>query len=503
MRKKYAKLLVITAVILSFFLLSRYIYIRNILFQYGDSSFAEQILYNFRTGYHMSSTITDSTAQAYSTIWYKPSEYVCSSDLTVKENQFSVPHLYLISYFLIPFARLINVQMLVALLHAFSYFLPVVILVYFAKKRGVSWLEAGLLGILIIQHPLWVEGLRGQFYFNRLFLPFFALIVYELHARKHRPVLLTLFTLLALSTNEIYGIILFLFYLGSYVIFKKRDRSVLLLALASFLYSIFGILLIQKTFPSVSTQTGAFSDLFSVGLRGFLPYLEKMFFSVGTMKLLFVNFISFGLLLLLKPKYGVFALLFFIPNLLISVGGAEKTGWSTHYHIGYFIPLIWLSIEAYIHASSKKIAKIVLVGTIVVTMMFQYDTLLIKLKPSRLEIYRLAQQMNQFFKDSKKIFEYRNTLLSLVPTGASVSAPEAAMYNLYQRKIYLYPMNIDTADAVILRYYAENPEGKRIASVNYGQQDDNLDVCMFERMKKDRFKVENGTIVGNWIVIKK
>jgi len=484
-------------------LLSRYIYLRNILFQYGDSSFAEQILYNFRTSYYTSSSITDSIAQAYSSIWYKSAKEVCSKSLIVQEGRLSIPHLYFISYFLAPLTWLVDIQVLIATLHAVSHLLPVVILMYFARRRGLTWLEASLFGILIIQHPLWVEGLRGQFYFNRLFLPFFALIVYEIHARKHRLGLLLFFTILALSTNEIYGVILSLFFVISYFLYKKRDKSILVLALISFLYSAFGILFIQKIFPNASTQTGAFSDLFSMGLYGLLPYFERMFLSPGTMKLLLMNFISYGVLLLLKPKFGILALLFFIPNILISVGGAERTGWSTHYHIGYFVPLIWLSIEAYLYSNSKKIAKLLLIGTLLISTMFQYETILLKLKPSRFEVYRLIQQMNQFFKDEEKVLDYRNTLLSYVPAGATVSAPEAAMYNLYERKIYLYPMNIDSVDVVILRYYPENSEGKKIVSVNYGHQDENLDECIFERMKKNGFKMEDGVVVGNWIIIKK
>ena len=46
-------------------------------------------------------------------------------------------------------------------------------------------------------------------------------------------------------------------------------------------------------------------------------------------------------------RFGILALASMLPNLMVTVGGAEKTGFTTHYHAGYIPFLVGFAAVGY------------------------------------------------------------------------------------------------------------------------------------------------------------
>ncbi|MCL4386196.1 MAG: DUF2079 domain-containing protein [Cyanobacteria bacterium] len=497
------KIIVTILLFFLFLVLTWLLYYKNISFQFGDTTFAGQILSNFRHGnFLITNTFGDSIGYSMENIWYRPASYVCKQPLISTPYHGPWGHYYFIMFALIPLTFLFDIFLLVPALHAFIYTSIIFFVYFFSRERKLNIINSFLLTILITQHPLWELGLFGQFYFNRLFIPLCAFIIFLLSRKKSNYILLFVATILALSTNEIYGIVLFFVFTAFALLFHKKEKSKLIfLTIVSLLYSLIAIIIIQHTVGG-GTQVGFIKHTFSLNLFSTINNLVKNSLSQKTLIFLMVNIGFLGILSFTNLITGLTALIFLLPNIFVSIGGAEKTGWATHYHSGYFIPLIWLSIMgiSMLKSKSKYLISAIIIMVIIFSMFVNYDALSINKIPS-IKLYSLVKTIYSTYQTKKSIIDYRNKLRSAVGQGTSISAPEAIAYNLMDHKIYYYPMNIDFVDKVIFRYDPEKKDINRFYSINYGQQDDHLDECIIARMKKDGFDFTNPKVIGGWAVI--
>ncbi len=489
-----------------FLTLTWILYFFNISSQYGDTTFAAQILENFKRGnFSVSTSFTDSLDLSFKSIWYRSADYVCRQPLTVKPYSGPWGHYYFIMFALTPLTWIFNIYVLIAILQAFIYTSVLFFTFFFARDRKINLFNSILLTLLVTQHPLWQEGLFGQFYFNRLFLPFSAFAIWLMTRKKINYILLSIATILALSVNEIYGISLLLIFFGYGLFFNKKElKKFLILGFISGLFSILSISIIQLTVGPYTTQTGFIKETFSLNILRTLGNFFRNAWSQKAFIYLFVNIIFLGILSFASVQTTLLTLLFLLPNLLVNIGGAEKTGWSTHYHINYFIPLIWVSVIGFslIKLKNKLILPFMLVLLILISAYINPYNLTFEPKPAfmpEIVIYNFIY----FIKQKNILLIYRNKLRDAIGVNSSVSAPEAAVYNLSDHKIYYYPLNIDKVDKVIFRYFPEKKGLEKFSSINYGQQDNNLDKCIRKRMQQNGFDFEHPTIINSWAVIGK
>ena len=98
---------------------------------------------------------------------------------------------------------------------------------------------------------------------------------------------------------------------------------------------------------------------------------------------LFINLVYLGILAIAVPFNFLLVILFLLPNLFVNLGGAEKTGWSTHYHVNYFIPLIWLGIASLgkLRVKNKYIIPILLIVLIALSSIINPEDLSKRTKP--------------------------------------------------------------------------------------------------------------------------
>lgn len=482
------------------------LYFFNFTGQNADGTFAAQILSNFRVGnYSTSTTFGDSIGTSMKSIWYRSADFICKEPLIAKPLNESIGHFYFIMYALIPFTRFISIDILMALMQSIIYVSVLFFAYFFSRGRKINIINSLLITVLVSQHPLWSYGIFGQFYFNRFFLPFSAAVIWFLTRKKINYFLLSVVTILALSVNEIYGVVLLIIFIGYGIFFNKKEfKKLLILGFVSGLYSLITMNIILQTVGPQATQTGFIKQTFNLNILRTLNKLISNAFSQNSLIFFSVNFIFLGIFSFSGFKTALLAFLLLLPNLLVNIGGAEKTGWSTHYHINYFVPLVWLSIVGFsqIKFRNKVTGSLILSCLILITLFidpynFKFGS------QSNLQIIKMLKLFNYDIRENKKIIAFKKNLRVAVGYKTRISAPESIVYNLLDHEIYYYPLNIDNVDKVIFRYFPDKKGEERFSSINYGQQDENLDKCIIERMKKNNFDFTNPAIVDGWAVIGK
>ncbi len=493
------------AVILgSWITLTYTLYFYQINTQLADTTFIAQILQNFRHTPIMQTSMGNSIVESMDIIWGKPADYVCTLPLTTHFTNMPWFHYYFALYLLMPLAWIINIPILLAGVQAAIYLSVLLFTYYFARKHNLSRLGAILLLALVAQHPLWIEGLYGQFYVNRLFLPFSALFIWLIEKKKINYYALALAGIMAISTNEVYGIAIATIIVSYFWINKVVDRKLCLLAGAFIIYSFVSMSLIQRNLGLTLPQTDFLSKTAGGGIGTLISRLTTDLLDQKTLIFLGVNLVSIGVLAILSVRSILPFFLILLPNLFINIGGAEKTGWSTHYHASYFVPLIWLSILGISRLNKhRRLQLTLLVGFIILTAWINPYTG--KLRDTPRYSFRDIYQKSRTYPSLSPVYlNFRERLEMAVGERQSVSLLEPLAYHLYSHQTYYYPHNIESVDSVILRYDPSEVGDERYSSISYGKQFDPLmDACILDRMKKDGYKLDNPTIVDDWAVIKR
>lgn len=499
----WERIYVIASTLAIWGLLAYFLFFLQIKNQLGDTAFVAQVLYNFKHTLQMQTTYYTSTTESIDHVWYKLATEVCAMDLESKFTNTPWGHHYFIAYLLIPIARVMDIPVMLAMLHAGIYTSVLLFAYLLARQKKLSIPLAILFTILVMHHPLWNQGLIGQFYFNRFFLPFCGFLILFLEKKKLKYALIFLICALAASTNEIYGITIFIVLMSYMWIYRKVDRTLLFFAGLLLVFGFVSTAYIQQHFPLRSTQTNTLGYLFGYGFYGMVQTIWMNVIDVKTQVFLMINMLAMGVfaffdLWLILPLFIVL-----VPNILVNLGGAEKIGWSTHYHIGYFIPLIWISLVGLSRMNDRPKLQTAFIGISLVFMIWVNPVTLQLNERPNIVIKRLIQSMQYHIQLDKIDLEFRRKLREAVGEGTTLSVPEAISYTLYDHTMYYYPMGIDTVNVVVLKFDETKTGDQRFSSINYGHQDPNLDLCIFERMKKGGFDFDNPTIVNNWVVIRR
>ena len=220
--------------------------------------------------------------------------------------------------------------------------------------------------------------------------------------------------------------------------------------------------------------------------------IENSLFKKETMIFVLVNLLSIGIFTLNSKKSFILFLLFLTPNLLVDIGGADKIGWSTHYQLSYFVPIVWVSIVGFSILYKKKKYDLLTMG-IILALCFNYyvDPYTLKFKKQVVGIQSINNYFKYYVKNGSSELEYRQKLRDAIGIGDVVSSPETAVYNLIDREIYYYPINIDTVDKVIFHYSKLDEKNNltidNLYTPNWGHQDNLLDSCIIQRMKRNNF----------------
>lgn len=427
----------------------------------------------------------------------------------VPERSLLLGHAYFVLYAIAPVTRVFPVRIVLLSLYVFS-FTGMVLLAYFMLRgKGVSIAGAALFSLLIMAQPAWWEGLLwGQFYPDRFFLlaglAFMALSTLgtvPAAGKISNRVWLFVAALACASINERGALVAGLFLLLYVLLYWKKpgQDGYFKLALSVGLLC-YGLLAVKLLLPTDASY-GSFLPTSLAGLVGvvqqprFLPLVTL--FVVVNAPLFF--------LALFEWRAAVIAAVLMLPNIFGNIGGAEKTGWATHYPSFFFPSLVWAALTGYSVLFRKATAKkqamaayAVAMGLVLFLSLLNPDSISINFSNlSKSFLPTFGEQASTYLFQSgarQRLQDAANAIEEAVPPNTVVSSVEAGMPLLYQnRTIEFFPKDIDNADYAVLG--ASEIDGKITydgAINDRGAADkEKFDDIVLARMKRDGYDLDH------------
>lgn len=431
-------------------------------------------------------------------------------------------HAYYILFAFSPLVWVVPVKTLGPLLHVLPFVLFVLIVYLFLRKQGVGCAASILFCILIIAHPNWSQALQGQYYVDRWFLPFglvLAILSYQLiWINKPRWPIFTI-CLVAVGTAAIHeraalSVGGFLIALCMLYIRDFNNRKYLALMLwMGFLLVVYA-LFIGMSFKGYDQPSNTDNYITFFSEMKLLPSLfNNEEINQNLTKFLAVNFLFLGLLSLAAPRMALIAFAAMLPNILGDIGGAEKTGWSTHYHTIYFPFIVLAAALGYIslchrfHNYTIKATALYTSVCIAIVGQLTFDPYPGKFNFTAGQIRNNALVMAYHFiteddtvNAQRFLADQRHQLAAAVPLGAVVTSEEGYFPVLYEgRTVLNYPIGIDTADYAVISY-AGLQDGKPFyappLSLLGSKMSKRIASCMYDRLIRAGYNVETPQIIS-------
>jgi hypothetical protein len=521
-------------------------------YTYGDTAFLIETLSNLASGAPATSSMLAQNAAEIELARVDLSVY-CQKGLEVGQfssdpyHLFSL-HAYVILYLIVPFVRLFGALNALSMFTALTFASIPGIAYVFLRKNGIPVYVAILAALICIIHPAWRISSGGQFYVDRFFISFallYAILLYHYFAlRQDDTDHLKVIFVGAVVTGVIGGL--------------TSERNMLILSMFSMTYA-----LAVKS----ATKRKAFIIGFSAiciayvflyfHLYGGTPdnaRVQKSLFSVASL----INAITrpgmgeylwFNLILLLFP--AVFAprmLIAVAPilaiNCFITVGGAEKNGWLTHYHSHYYGFLIAAFLIAIANTNCNTFSRVsalfhkflfpiliclalsivisfqrhykdqgifislwdyygrsqVLSGSLTHRDLFDkldyYHDQGIKISPSN------YHSRPQVLSASRTQIDMFDNIVDLVPVGMTITTTEWGMaaWYLHGNKVNLFPLGVGSNDYIMVQAEGEIPNIKLYSAVRYRADAIQANECFASIISDDYEKLSQQ---GTWVLFKK
>lgn len=448
-------------------------------------------------------------------------EVLCRNDLMptlpLQTNAFR-NHAYYILYLFVPFTWIMSAKTLSAILHVFPFVFFVLIIYLYLRNNQVSIVSAVLFCLLIIVHPNWSLAIQGQYYVDRLFIPIGLLIAisgFKIITADYKFRQFSYFIIITLLGSLVHeraaltagGFIIAISILHYYDYKSKINRKAMIVTgLLIVTYSF----LITRTFDGGAQESNydRYVEFFS-NMASVSSYFKTSAFKNGLILFLIVNVIFLGIFSFVYPGMALVAIAAMLPNIIGNIGGAEKTGWTTHYHSTYFPILVFCSSLGYVNlykryaiSQTKTLAFYALTGFMIVGQLifnpyiggpnFSIDQL-----KSNVIINNYKYLTEDATINSQKFnIEKRSQINSLIPKGVVVTAEEAFFPSLYEgRTVFNYPIGVDIADFAVITII-ENGNGVPMfnppISVNIEENNSIvLAKCMRDRLLNAGYDLEN------------
>ena len=403
-------------------------------------------------------------------------------------------------------------------LNIFSFLLFLFIAYKIARKNGIPVLAAVVTVIVIGLHPAWMWAIAGQPYVDRLFLPVGLLLFYFTDNRdKSLAPIVAVLVIAALIVEKT------MLYSGGFLVVysilhyreyaNKRDFLARLLL---------GVVVVMISFVVVKYYL---DNPYWKG--GNMPYTPAAIIDAlkaimanersfnGVISLLLVNAPLLLLALLFRPKLFLIGLVMLIPNLLGTIGGAEKTGYVTHYHSLYFPFVVYVFILGisglFKRLASSFIAIWIFSGYMLACAVFY---LLVGFTDNqKISFVNTASSRNYyaryFYNLSKDLSNYKRitTLIEEnIPLNATVTITEPVLPYVYKyQNVRYYPYDFENADFLIVTY--EKDAGQihyRGYSGYWGAQHSRtVNDCLEPRIKKAGYNIDSPIILSPTLALLK
>lgn len=450
----------------------------NFYYSQGDSAFFVDFIFNIAKTNKFESNI-------FSSFWYhssyltKSSEQYCK-DLNLHDlsnitniSMIKYNHAYLIAY---PISFLVKIGLTAHNVSALIFTLNWILIFYciynFLKKKIKIILSLFFL-FLLINWPPFLYGIYGQYYFDRLFiLPMILTIfLYYNFFENNKNYLLIIFLALLTSLIHERAALMMGFFLFFYSLLKTNFK--ILKNLKIFFIFALGIILIFYYFLySKFYQISYYEN--SVGLATMVHNFYRLFIDEEylnqTIKLLLVS-LPFFILSIPNIRLFIISVISIIPNVLITIGGAEKIGFSTHYH-SFYVPFLIASsaigITEFCSNGNKRFRfnkNFIIYTTLSLLLIFTlfYDFSKNKIISFSKTSYGKNLFIRNFFyvfTPSSYNFYYNNiylknfSLRSIIPDNNTISLDEYIMpfFSTSNFLFNFFPLGVGKVDYVIAPY---------------------------------------------------
>lgn len=438
-----------------------------------------------------------------------PVETVCQSDLERTETQtYNVfdNHAYTAIYPISLLTALAGPALTFAFLNALAHVLLLIIPFIFLRKQGGGVISSLAFVLCVALYPAWNYSAVGDYYLDRLYMPFALLSLYFMHTicrggeetdRRLLAGFVASTIMAALFTERaaimMMGEIIFFMLFFPHVRKSSGIRNamlVLLVLLGAYLFFYFGFV-----FKGIEGGGGLLDNALVV-LHDPLLRLH----APGLVPFMLVNLLFIGILVPFSGfRYIALVIGVMMPNLLISIGGAELNGWSTHYHAMYLPFLIFAASIGYmrlIRCFNTGIGHAglpLMVGIYILLVVGFLNPYTGKFEKHFLTSFKngVLGKISSYYFDPQHSYErYATGLLgdldAFIPQGTKVSAIEGVMPALYRsRSLSMYPVDMDSADYLVISGTATGGQVTSFSgAISYlGQmQMEALNQCLSQRM---------------------
>jgi hypothetical protein len=367
-------------------------------------------------------------------------------------------------------------------------------------------LAALFVGVIFLFQP-WAGNLVGQFYFDRLFFLPALLLVFFVHERLKTgkgglaPIVacVVICALISERTALMSGA-----FLIAYTILWRpaawRSRDAVILIGLGFVVLVY-LVLYAAFFQDSRYYT-------SIGLGSVTSALHDAFSPDGRLKAQTSKLIAMVLPMVALSIFNWRAFLLtvgaLLPNFLVTVGGAEKTGVTTHYHMPYLpfvvagaaIGVVGLIDLARRAGGWRGVWRQGMVGCGLAAIgaygyFFDLTNLASPVAftatPNQAQFAALAPlddwPLIQIAKSRRDFFQ---RVAAEIPIGASVSASDWAMPALVDRGIELIdhaPVGLGIRDYVVVEYPAGEPDMPMVPSFMAGEDLKIIRRCVDDRIR--------------------
>jgi hypothetical protein len=437
--------------------------------------------------------------------FYLPAAEMCRASLQPGGKALSIltSHAYYMVYPLAWLTRWFSAEWVLGVANGTAFIGYIYVLYLVLRREGASLLGALAFCALATAHPAWAFGALGDVYFDRFFLPLGLLFAAQLYwlvtgARApSRGALAGLFAVavVAVSTTERAAIMMGYMTAVFLALYWRTTPPRLRAILAGFccvlvVYVLAWMLLVYA--PHRATPSQGF---FLRNVVHTLSLLATPAYLAQVIEFLVVNVALFGLFALVNWRLALIMVAALLPNFLVTMGGAEKNGWMTHYHSAYF-PFVTFAAAAGLGQLWRRLRawrpRLVLLAMTLVL-----HPLLSNASPGYRGQAGIVQRGYQFYRlgpaasERSRVRQLVDTARA-VPPGAKVTTIEGFMPSLEEgRTLYYYPVGLDSADYAVLTR-VERPDGTSYiaGAISYRGESAQADACLTDQLRKQGYDVD-------------
>ena len=371
------------------------------------------------------------------------------------------------------------------------------------KNFSINNLYSLLIVTTFLFFPPVLGSLSGQYYFDRLYIPIILgiyLVIRFNHTNINWLYLISLM-LLGIMASERSSLMSGLFVVLIFIIEKVKDRKMLIAGLFMSILAVSNYLFWKSNIANspFNDKISYSSILYNFNLifdkNNALSAQSAMLVTICA-PILFVSAFS--------PKYLILALLFMLPNFIVTMGGSEKIGFVTHYHT-FYIPILIISFINGFVVIKKLGIKIVPILVLIITTAISFNSYANRL-------YVVSPTLtHDYFKDSLIIFrssdigtysggrrEKISSLMDDVNRDDFVSSNEfmqPILVSLGFRNLRYFPVGLSDSKYILMENTVNEPN---LLLMNI-YQDSNyptIQSCLYERLDKNYRRYKDITING-------